>query len=332
MFLDWVVWCSRARRLSKPAALAGLVTLAAESPTFAQGQDSAASETLFRDGKRLLDQKDYERACPKLAESFRLEPATGTLLALAMCHEGQGRIATAWAEYADAAARARREGRPDREQAAREWAGALESRLSTMTISVSDAAAKTAGLEVKRDGVVVGTGAWGTAVPVDPGEHVIEAVAPGKKPWTRTVAVRAASSRETLMVPALEDVSRSQPLPVEEGKRGISPLQQTGLVFGGLGVVALGVGTFYGLQAIRKNDNSKAGCDDTGCDPAAKQERLEARTAGNVSTFSFIGGGALVIGGAVMYFAGASSAPKHGVRVLPAAGRATLGVAVAGSF
>src|SRR5882724_2808972 len=152
----------RILHLTPLAALSVVAALVASTPAWAQSADSAASETLFREGKRLLDHKEFARACPKLAESFRLEPATGTLLALAMCHEGDGKIASAWAEYADAAGRARREGRPDREQAALQWASALEPRLSTLTILVPDAVARTQGLEVKRDGITVGQAGWGT--------------------------------------------------------------------------------------------------------------------------------------------------------------------------
>jgi hypothetical protein len=302
----------------------------------AQSSEAAASETLFRDGKRLLDQKDFGRACPKLAESFRLEPATGTLLALAMCHEGDGKIATAWAEYTDAAARARREGRPDREQAAQQWAGALEPKLSTLTITVSDAVAKTAGLEVKRDGVAVGMATWGTAVPVDPGSHVIEVTAMGKKPWSRSVAIRSPASRETLGVPPLEDLpaDRMAPWPSAEASHaGLTALQQTGLVFGGLGLIGVGVGGYFGIQAIRKNNESNEHCTNDMCDPQGKQARLEARTSGNVSTVAFIGGGTLLVGGAIMYFVGAESSPRRGsLRAAPMAGRSELGMVVSGSF
>ncbi len=313
-------------------AVAALICAGAPAPAAAQSADSAASETLFRDGKRLLDQRDFAHACPKLAESFRLEPATGTLLALARCHEGEGKIASAWAEYADAAARARREGRPDREQAAQQWAASLEPKLSTLTISVPEVVAKTVGLEVKRDGISVGVAAWGTAVPVDPGDHVIEVTATGKKPWTMSITIRTPASREKLGIPALEDAPQERITPSDASARGLSPVQQTGLVFGGLGLVAVGVGSYFGIQAIKKNNESNPGCPGDVCDGEAKQLRLEARTAGNVSTIAFIGGGALLVGGAIMYFVADSGAPHRGLRALPSIGRSELGLEVAGSF
>jgi hypothetical protein len=315
-----------------PLAVAALALRAIDA--FAQDVDSAASETLFREGKHLLDQKDFAHACPKLAESFRLEAATGTLLALARCHEGEGKIASAWAEYADAAARARREGRPDREQAAEQWAASLEPKLSTLTITVPDTVANTSGLTVKRDGVAIGTASWGTAVPIDQGEHVVEASATGKKPWTRTIAIRASSVRESVSVPPLEDVPAEAPIPNAVERRGLAPWQSVGLVSGGLGVVALGVGAYYGIRALQKRDESNVGCDENNaCDPGPKQTRLDARTDGDISTVALAAGGALVVGGAIMYFAGADRAPKHGrIHAAPSVGRGDVGLLVWGAF
>src|SRR5205823_9264131 len=107
---------------------------------------------------------------------------------------------------------------------AQQWAGALEPKLSTLTISVPDAVAKTPGLEVKRDGVAIGTAAWGTAVPVDQGEHAIEVTASGKKPWTKTIAIRAAASRERLSLPPLDDLPAEAATPGD--RHTLSPLQQ----------------------------------------------------------------------------------------------------------
>ena len=51
--------------------------------------DVATAEALFREGKRLMEQKSFAAACPKLKESFAQDEATGTLLALALCHQGR---------------------------------------------------------------------------------------------------------------------------------------------------------------------------------------------------------------------------------------------------
>ncbi len=60
----------RAVTLVSGLALAVAVETASR-PAFAQ--DIAAAESLFREGKALLDKGDYEAACGKLAESQRLE-------------------------------------------------------------------------------------------------------------------------------------------------------------------------------------------------------------------------------------------------------------------
>ncbi|HEY8927477.1 MAG TPA: hypothetical protein VIU64_24010 [Polyangia bacterium] len=163
----------------------------------------AMAEALFQQGKQLLERGDAHAACPKLAESLRLERATGTLLALAMCHEVEGRLASAWAEYLEVIARAKKDGRADREEAARQWAGKLEARLSTLSVAVPAAVAEIPGLRVQRDGVPLDAPAWSTAVPVDPGPHAIVAKAPGRETWTTTLVVAGAAEHRTVTVPLL---------------------------------------------------------------------------------------------------------------------------------
>jgi hypothetical protein len=173
--------------------------------------DPAVAEALFQEGKRLLERGDARTACPKLAESLRLERATGTLLALAMCHEVEGRLASAWAEYAEVIARAKKEGRIDREQAARQWERALEPRLSTVNIAVPAAVATIPGLRVQRDGVALEAPAWSTAVPIDPGPHAVAASAPGRIAWATTVVVGAVADHQTVTVPLLALDERPAP-------------------------------------------------------------------------------------------------------------------------
>jgi hypothetical protein len=165
---------------------------------------AAAAEALFQEGKRLLERGDSAAACPKLAESLRLERATGTLFALAMCHEAEGRLASGWAEYAEVVARAEREGRADREQAARKSMRALEPRLSTLTILVPGAASAVPGLRVERDQIALEAPSWSTAVPIDPGPHVVTASAPGYRSWRTSIEIGAVGDRRAISIPVLD--------------------------------------------------------------------------------------------------------------------------------
>src|SRR6188768_4131513 len=106
----------------------GAVHLAV-SPAHAQSTDSAAAQGLFDEAKALMATGKASEACPKLEESQRLDPGTGTLLNLALCYEKIGRIASAWSRNLDAAAAAKASGNTARENAARKRAAALAARV-----------------------------------------------------------------------------------------------------------------------------------------------------------------------------------------------------------
>ena len=346
------------------AATAVLLFVAAAQGAGAQAGDVAVAESLFREGKDRMAAKDYARACPKLADSYRLDPATGTLLALAICHERAGKFASAWAEYADAAARAKREARLDREKAAREKVAALESRLSYLTIATSRAVSETPGVEITRNGVPVGTGTLGTAVPVDGGTYTVTASAPGKKSWSAQVTVASSGERHTMSIPALEETAPAAPIaaksapvpskpplglaaePVaasDASHAPAAPIADKGEngygVFGAAtiaaGVVSVGIGTAYMLSAMAKNEDSKVGCDGDRCSPAATQDRLDARAFGNVATVSFLAGGALIAMGTTLYIVGAppkSPAARTSTPAQSAASLAATPLVGAGAF
>src|SRR3954471_558336 len=77
--------------------------------------NKASAEALFNEGRRLVQVGQLAQACQKFAASEKLEPAVGTLLNLASCNERQGRIASAWANYRDAAGLAKGRGENDRQ-------------------------------------------------------------------------------------------------------------------------------------------------------------------------------------------------------------------------
>lgn len=281
---------------------------------FAQGQDVVGAEALFMQGRTLMQQGKYAEACPKFEASQRLDPGVGTLLNLGDCYEKNGEIAKAWARFREAAALATSAGQRDREQIARQRAAALEGKLAKLTIVAP------AGIEVKVDGGRIDPAMWGTAVPVDPGEHMIEASAPGKKPFSSRVTV-ASSASTRVEVPALEDASPS-PTPVAtptptptpttnvdaSADRSTGSTQRTlAIVSLGVGVVGLGVGTALGLMSSSKWDQAKQGCTPAGCDAESRKRGEDAGTLADVSTIGFVAGGIGVAAAAVLWFTAPSA-------------------------
>src|SRR4051794_6818295 len=74
------------------------------------------AQSLFEEGRRLMDSGKFAEACLKLAASLRLDPGAGTQLNLAVCHEQEGKLSTALLEFEEASRRALKDGRRDRER------------------------------------------------------------------------------------------------------------------------------------------------------------------------------------------------------------------------
>jgi hypothetical protein len=292
----------------------------------------AAADALFRQGRQLFDEKRYDEACPKLAESFRIDPATGSLLALAACHEAQGKSASAWSEYNEVVSRARREGRTDRADAAQQRSTALEPRLSRLTVALGAGASGVPGLVVKRDGFVLGAGAFGAALPVDPGEHVVEASAPSRQPWSARTSVAADGASGVVTVPALSEVPTWAATEGDSRRSSGPPLRPIGIGVGAAGIVALGISGYFALHAASKNSDSQSDCTGDVCGPVGKQARLDAISSANASTAAFVIGAVLVAGGVALFIVGKPGESKSTLAAAPAISGQTAGVVLAGSF
>ena len=288
------------------------------------GGNRAAAEALFNQGRDLMTTGKFSEACPKFEASQQLDPGLGTMLNLAECYEKTGRTASAWAEYREAIPLARAAGSKARQDLATERAQALQERLSTLTIRAMAGDDTSPHLEVRRDGVALQEAELGAPIPVDPGEHVIEAVAPGKQPWSSKIQVGADAAKVSVEIPALQAASGNPSssatpaavttpaptgaLPADNPNAG-SAMRMTGLVFGGVGVVGIGLGSFFGLQASSKWSDAKGKCADFpyGCGAEGQDLQSSAKSAATISTVMFVAGGALLATGAVLYF----TAPKR---------------------
>ncbi len=258
-----------AERLLAAALVVGCVVLAAP-PARAQRTDAdvKVAQSLFDEGRTLMKSGQYTQACPKLAESQRLDPALGTLLNLALCHRLEGRLATAWTEFHDAVGLARQQDRADREKYALAQLGEIEPHISQLTITLAPGAAEPT-LEVTLDGTVVGEAALGTPIKIDPGTHHIEARARGKQTWGVDVQVGADTDQKSI---AISPLSATHVSMVSQGTK-----RTAGWIVGGAGVAALGVGVLSGLQASSKWSQRNDACVADVCSAAGLAADKNAR-------------------------------------------------------
>jgi serine/threonine-protein kinase len=324
---------------SRALGLAIALTLATVTRAASAGDAAAAAEVLFDEGKRLAQSGDYPGACPKLEESQKLDPGMGTLYRLADCYEHVGRTASAWAAFLEVAGAAKAAGQQARADDAKKRADQLAPQLSKLVVGVAEP--ELAGLEVRRGDVVIGRAQWGTAMPVDPGELTVEAGAPGRRTWRSTAVIPAHGTRridvpkllpEDAQAPrAMEPPAASAPLP----SPGFGTQRAVAVAVGIGGVVALGVGSAFGLASMSKGAEADSHCDGQGlCDDRGISLRRSALGSGTASTIGFVAGGVLLAGAGVLWFtapsraaaASASAPPRPRIGVAPRWGGASFHV------
>lgn len=330
----------------RPAAVVLALGVLGMSGSARAQTDPVAASSLFSEGRKLTAQKKYAEACPKFEESQRLDPGIGTQFNLADCWENVGRTASAWALFLDVAAAAKTAGQRDRERVARTRAEKLAPHLSRLTVTVN---ADHPGLSITRDGVAIGKATWNTPVPIDPGEHRIEAAAPGHETWNQTIDVAPDGASASLTVPALKAAPSAAPPvtaapPSPEPDRGAAdtagrPQRTLGFVVGGVGVAGLVAGSVFGLRASSKNDDAKSICARTpsACPESEQQKHSElvddAKSARTLSIIGFAAGGAALGAGIVLVLTAPDSSPRAArVRITPLLGQGSAGASLTGRF
>jgi hypothetical protein len=267
----------------------------------------------FEAGRMLAAAGDYAEACAQFEKSLGLVDAIGTAYNLADCEEHRGHFARAQALFTHVADRSRELGQGEREQLARERATALDQRLSFLTIELAAPS-----VTLFLDGRPLPREAVESPIAVDPGKHRLSAAEKGKRSWSKELEIPRAQLLLPVSVPALAALSPepAKPMPRPprepgERERPAPPVRRavpnTGLALalGGVGLAAVGAGTFFGFRYLSKNSDAKDTCPSSfGC-PAdeitAHQELVdEARSARNLAYVGFGVGAAALAGAAVV--------------------------------
>ncbi|HVY32365.1 MAG TPA: hypothetical protein VHB79_37770 [Polyangiaceae bacterium] len=317
-------------------AWVGLLCAALPGTALAQTETRAAvAEALYRQARDLMAKGLLDEACPKFAESQRLDPATGTLLNLASCHERQGKLATAWLEYSDAMVAARRDAREDRVEFARERVADLEPKLSRLTILLA-ADADAEGLTLELDGANVGRAVVGAPFPVDPGEHRVRASAPGKTAQVFKVQIGAVADQQSLTVSKLADAPAepaaapaavapapgAATLSLPRDELTVRPTPSSVYIAGGITLALAASAGATGITYLHKKSAYE--------DQKTSERRDDALTYGRLNLGLWIG--AALSAGVTTYLYATRPERRAAVQVTPLIGPQVAGLGVAGGF
>jgi hypothetical protein len=184
----------------------------------------------------------------------------------------------------------------------------------------------------------------GTPLEVDPGERVFVFTVPGQPPVTRTFVLKEGDKerRERVVIgaPVNGPTPASPATFASEPAHGSGTRKSLGLVAGGLGVAGVAVGGVFGAMTLSKVSAQKTDCASVNActNPTqAASDHASAETDRTIATIGFIAGGALLVGGAVLFLTAtgghASEAPANaGLTVTPSAGPGGGGLLLKGAF
>jgi len=146
--------------------------------------------------------------------------------------------------------------------------------------------------------------------------------APGHKPWSAKVEVAPDGAKLVVEIPELEpgDGGADAAGAPADGKKSSSSAQKPiAIAVGAVGVVGIGLGTFFGLSASSTWKDAKAECVDYPfeCSEAGLDKGESASSKATISTIAFIAGGVALAAGTVLWFTAGSGEKKTAIGVGP---------------
>jgi hypothetical protein len=290
--------------------------------------ETAAARTLAVDGLKLAQAGKCDEAIPKLERAEKLHHSAIVLSRLGECEVGQGKLV----EGTEMLRKVLREALPPNPSPALSKAyehaqSTLDSakpKIAGLTISVN--APQGTELHLTVDGQAVASTLLDSELPADPGDHVVEASAPGfLKASTRVTLTTADKKTVTLKLEvdpnapapatpsASDDAKASGTAPSAQngaGPRAAAPLtppapqpapsHAAAFVSWGVGLAGVGVGTAFGLITLK--DKHNLNCTSNVCPSSSRDSVDTAKRSGNISTIAFGVGGAGLVLGTVLYF------------------------------
>jgi hypothetical protein len=300
------------------------------APSIARAQgsdfDRNTARTLWQEGREALSKRDYTTAADRFTRSDSLFHAPTSLLGLAQAQVGLGKLVSAAETYNRLLRDPLPPGAPPAFikalDAARAELAALSPRIPYVTIRVMGPGAAVA--QVSVDGIAVPSAALGVRRAIDPGQHRIQAEAPGHAPAVATLTI-AEGKTETVTVepkPLAAGAPAPKPLASDHQPAEPSPAGQeggarrtAGLVVGGIGAAGLAVGGILGIVTLVKSNGANASSACTG--PATLANVDSCNSQRDAARGLQTGGIAVAVAGGVALGVGAvlfATAPRSADR------------------
>ena len=212
----------------------------------------------------------------------------------------------------------------------------VNAAIPTIVFEAKDASGRDlSGVKVSMDGQPLSERLEGTALSIDPGEHTFtfetagqpnvekrfviregekerrervtfgEAAKPATAGGTAPAAATGATAPHATAAPSVEPAPSS---PASGEGSGLGSQKIAALVVGGIGVVGVGIGTVFGVQAMSKHSDASSACPDRCADQSGVDLWKSARSAGNISTAAFVVGGVGLAAGATLWLTAKPSA------------------------
>lgn len=273
-----LVRAPRALRSSAALALCLLsAPAAAQAPSAQAASAREQADAAFEEARLLLDEGRKKAACEKFELSMSLDPSPGTLLNLGNCYEADD-VVRSLATFE----RALRDAQASPDPVRRErWTEAATSRIADVSKKVPRLTLRAAEETlVLLDGQRVELGA---PLRLNPGSHLIEASAPGKRSFSQELRVELGQQLE-VEVPALEPLATSAPPPTQSLSepaptyRSESQFGALPWVLGGSGALLVGASLVTGLMASSKAGRLEDEC--TGVAPDGRRQCPDASLEG----------------------------------------------------
>ncbi|MBS2013733.1 MAG: hypothetical protein JST00_12650 [Deltaproteobacteria bacterium] len=322
----------RLTRLGLASALACALVVSSGSAEAAPTE----GERLFREGRAALNDKDYDTACTKFAESQRLEPAPGTQLNLGECEERRGHLLAAREAFLAASSGFTTQ---DKKQYAASRADAVERRIPRLVLKVSSAPADTI---VRIGDRAVPTGSEQRS---DPGDVVITAEAKGHRTRTIRASLKEGQLLELDLGPLDAEtgpviVREAAPAPVAPASADRDPgsgRRTLGWTLAGVGGASLAVGVVTGIMTLGKASTVKEQCTgDLECNAEGLDAARSGETLSLVSTITVIAGLAGIGAGTFLLLTSpkrsTSTASARGLVVTPVIHSTTMGLEMGARF